>query len=53
MRKLAKEMERDHKLALDLWRTSIAEARIVAAVVDDPPKLTEEQIEDWVKGINS
>jgi 3-methyladenine DNA glycosylase AlkD len=53
MRKLAKEIGRDHKLALDLWRTGIGEARIVAAMVDDPNKLTEEQMEDWVKGINS
>jgi len=53
MRKLAKEIGRNHKLALDLWRTGIAEARIVAAMVGDPAKLTEEQMEDWVKGINS
>jgi len=53
MRKLAKEIGRDHKLALDLWRTGIAEARIVASMVGDPAKLTEEQMEDWVKGINS
>jgi 3-methyladenine DNA glycosylase AlkD len=53
MRKLAKEIGRDHKLALDLWRTGIAEARILAGMVGDPAKLTEEQMEDWVKGINS
>jgi 3-methyladenine DNA glycosylase AlkD len=53
MRKLAKEIGRDHKLALDLWRTGIAEARIVAAMVGDPDELNEEQMEDWVKGINS
>jgi len=53
MRKLAKEIGRDHKLALDLWRTGIAEARIVASMVGDPDKLTEEQMENWVKGINS
>ena len=53
MRNLAKEIGRDHKLALDLWRTGITEARIVAAMVGDPAKLTEEQMEDWVKGINS
>jgi 3-methyladenine DNA glycosylase AlkD len=53
MRKLAKELGRDHKLALDLWRTGIAEARIVAGMIDDPAKLTEEQMEEWVKGINS
>jgi 3-methyladenine DNA glycosylase AlkD len=53
MRKLAKELGRDHRLALDLWRTGIAEARIVAGMVGDPAKLTEEQMEEWVKGIDS
>ena len=53
MRKLAKEIGRDHKLALDLWRTGVAEARIVAGMVGDPAKITEEQMEEWVKGINS
>jgi 3-methyladenine DNA glycosylase AlkD len=53
MRKLAKEIGRDHKLALGLWRTGIAEARIVAGMVADPTKLTERQMEEWVKGINS
>jgi 3-methyladenine DNA glycosylase AlkD len=53
MRKLAKEIGKDHKLALDLWRTGIAEARIVAGMIGDPAKLTEEQMEEWVKGINS
>jgi len=53
MRKLAKEIGKDYKLALDLWRTGIAEARIVAAMVGDPDKLTEEQMEEWVIGINS
>jgi 3-methyladenine DNA glycosylase AlkD len=53
MRKLAKEIGKDHKLALELWKTGIAEARMVAAMVDEPDKLTEEQMEDWVKDINS
>jgi 3-methyladenine DNA glycosylase AlkD len=53
MRQLAKELGKDHKLALELWKTGIAEARIVAAMVDEPAKLTEEQMEDWVKDIDS
>src|SRR4030066_1592830 len=53
MRILAKEVGRDHKLALDLWRTGIAEARILAGMVGDPAKLTDEQMEEWVKDINS
>ena len=53
LRKLAKELGKDHELALKLWKTGIAEARIVAAMIDDPQKLTEEQMEDWVKDIDS
>jgi 3-methyladenine DNA glycosylase AlkD len=53
MRKLAKELGRDHEMALDLWRTGMAEARIVAGMVGDPAKLTEEQMEEWVKGVDS
>jgi 3-methyladenine DNA glycosylase AlkD len=53
MRKLAKETGRDHKLALELWQTEIVEARMVAALVDEPDKLTEHQMEDWVRDIDS
>jgi 3-methyladenine DNA glycosylase AlkD len=53
MRKLSKEIGKDHKLALDLWKTGIAEARIVASMIGDPDKLTEDEMEDWVKDINS
>jgi len=53
MRQMAKAVGRDHQLALELWDTGIAEARIIAAMIDKPDKLTEAQMEDWVKGINS
>ena len=53
MRKIAKELGRDHKLALELWKKGIPEARILAAMIDEPEKLTEKQMEDWVKDINS
>jgi len=53
LRKLAKEIGRDHKLVLDLWRSGIGEARILATMVAEPDRLTERQMEDWVKDINS
>jgi 3-methyladenine DNA glycosylase AlkD len=53
MRKLAKELGKDHELAAGLWNTGIAEARIVASMIGDPVKLTEEQMEDWVKDFDS
>jgi len=53
LRKLAKELGQDHKLALKLWKTGIAEPKLLAAIIDDPNKLTEEQMEDWVTDIDS
>jgi 3-methyladenine DNA glycosylase AlkD len=53
MRKIAKEAGKDHALALELWKTGIPEAQIVAALVGEPEKLTEVQMEDWVKDFNS
>jgi 3-methyladenine DNA glycosylase AlkD len=53
MRKIAKEVGKDHALALELWKTGIPDAQIVAALVGKPEKLTEAQMEDWVKDFNS
>jgi 3-methyladenine DNA glycosylase AlkD len=53
MRKLAKELGKNHNLALDLWKTGITEARIIAALIDDPKMLTERQMETWVKDFDS
>ena len=53
LRKMAKEIGKDHKLSLKLWKTGIQEARILAAMVDLPDEVTEQQMEEWVKDINS
>jgi len=53
LRRVAREVGKDHALALELWRTGIPEAQIVAAIVAEPAKLTEEQMEDWVVDLNS
>jgi 3-methyladenine DNA glycosylase AlkD len=53
MRKIAKESGKDHRLAIELWKTGIPEAKIVAAMTDEPEKLSEAQMEDWVKDIDS
>ncbi len=42
-----------HKLALKLWDTKIHEARILAGLLAEPEKLTEAQINKWVKGFDS
>jgi len=53
MRKLAKEIGRDHRFALSLWKTGIAEAQIVAALIDDPAAVTSKQMDRWVKDFDS
>jgi len=49
MRKLARQIGTDHKLALALWESNIHEARIVAALIDDPKQVTKSQMNDWVR----
>ena len=53
MRKIAKDSGKNHVLALELWETGIPDARIVAGMVGEPEKLTEKQMEDWVKDFDS
>ncbi len=53
MRRIAKETGQDHKLAAKLWKTGLAEARIVASMIAVPEELTEKDMEAWVKDINS
>ncbi|MFX1576167.1 MAG: DNA alkylation repair protein [Promethearchaeota archaeon] len=50
---IAKEIGRNHKLALKLWGSGIHEARILAGYIDDPELVTEEQMEEWVLDFNS
>ncbi|MEM2942273.1 MAG: DNA alkylation repair protein [Candidatus Bathyarchaeia archaeon] len=53
MRRIAKEFGKDHRLALALWKEGLAEARMVASMIGEPEKLTEEQMEEWVRDIDS
>ena len=53
LRSLARETGRNHGLALALWATEIHEARILAAMVDDPAAVSEAQMEDWVAAFDS
>jgi 3-methyladenine DNA glycosylase AlkD len=53
LRKLAKEIGADHKLAQELWKTGIHEARLLAGFIDDPELVTEKQMERWVLDIDS
>jgi 3-methyladenine DNA glycosylase AlkD len=53
MRRIAKDAGRDHLLALGLWKSGIAEARIVASLVDEPERVTAAQMDRWVRAFDS
>jgi 3-methyladenine DNA glycosylase AlkD len=53
LRSLAREIGKDHNLALALWYSGIHEARLLASMVDDPRQVSEAQMEAWVSDIDS
>jgi 3-methyladenine DNA glycosylase AlkD len=53
LRRLAREIGRDHGLALRLWRSGVHEARILASMIDDPARVTERQMEAWARSFDS
>jgi len=53
LRKLAREIGRDHGLAQQLWSSGVHEARILASMVDDPRMVTDEQMEAWAADFDS
>ncbi len=53
LRKMAREIGRDHNLAMELWRSGIHEARILAGMIDVPEKVSEEQMENWAEDFDS
>jgi 3-methyladenine DNA glycosylase AlkD len=53
IRKIAKEIGTDHSLAQKLWASEIHEARVLAAMIDDPKEVTKTQMERWVKDFDS
>ena len=53
LRDLAKRTGTDHDLAQKLWKTGIHEARILASMIDDPAKVSEDQMESWAADFDS
>jgi 3-methyladenine DNA glycosylase AlkD len=51
--KLSKEIGKDHDLAGRLWASGIHEARILAGIIDEPEKVTEGQMDRWVRDFDS
>ena len=57
LKQLAKEIKKQikdrHSLALELWKTGIHEARIIAYLIDNSRDVTEKQMDSWVKDFDN
>jgi 3-methyladenine DNA glycosylase AlkD len=53
LRDLAKQVGRDHRTALALWKTGWYEARMLTAFVDEPEKVTPAQMERWARDFDN
>ena len=53
LRKLAKQIGRDHKLAQQLWKSDVYDAKVIGLLIDDPAQVTREQAEQQVGELNA
>jgi len=53
LRPMARRIGKNHKLAKELWSTGIHEARLLAAFIDEPERVTVGQMEAWAADFDS
>ncbi|MBN2042804.1 MAG: DNA alkylation repair protein [Candidatus Aenigmarchaeota archaeon] len=53
IRNIAKKTGKDHSLSIRLWDSGIHEARLLASIIGEPERVTEEQMEKWAKDFDS
>lgn len=52
LRKLAKQVGKNHELAMQLWDSDIYDVKIIALLIDDPKVITPEQAEQQVEQLD-
>jgi 3-methyladenine DNA glycosylase AlkD len=53
LHQFAKHIGKDHRLAQQLWRTGIHEARILATLIGESEKVTAAEMDRWVRDFDS
>lgn len=53
LKRLAKALGRDHDLALRLWETGVHDARLLAAFVADPRRITAREMDAWCRDFDT
>jgi 3-methyladenine DNA glycosylase AlkD len=52
LKKIQKRTKKDYQLALDLYNTGIYDAMYLAGLIADDPKMTKQDLRQWVKKAN-
>jgi 3-methyladenine DNA glycosylase AlkD len=53
LRAKAKTLKKDMTLSRELWKTGFHEARMIDGFIADPKKITEKDMDEWVRDFNS
>lgn len=53
LRKLAKKIGKNHDLALELWQSNNYDAKVIGLLIDEPKKITVEQVERQVEQLQA
>jgi 3-methyladenine DNA glycosylase AlkD len=53
LHRFARRIGKNHKLAEQLWASGIHEARILAALIGEPARVTAAQMERWARGFDA
>ena len=53
IRKLAKEIGKDHDLAIELWNHPYHESHLLATMIEEKEKVTSKQLNEWVNSFYS
>ncbi|CAG1018241.1 hypothetical protein BURC_02992 [Burkholderiaceae bacterium] len=53
LRRIGKQLGRDHALAMELWDTGIPDAQILASLVAEPQRFNARQMDAWAKSMRS
>jgi 3-methyladenine DNA glycosylase AlkD len=53
LRRLARDLGHDHDLARHLWASGVHEAMVLASMIDDPAKVTSDQMDEWANDFDN
>ena len=53
LRRLAKDLGRDHDLAQELWASGVHEASVLASMIDRPAEVTDDQMDSWANDFDN